>query len=271
MAAMLGALQDWDAIFFFDYEASSERGAFFKTAPNNFFSFNAVPAKLTSLAIFANVFLRGDVHPLTDELVSTPNKPLDGRLALEKRIAVSSAATSSNVPQVSGGTVLKTADGSVIWKVDDVMKRGTVQARMSRTIGVWGTIENQSFEFGALHWEVRSIPRGYGILVATSMDDKSIEASQKIVLLAATNTENAGMRWNSEKNSVGTHWGSGPTMACAIDAKIELPTKWKTVRVSALDGRGLPTKLLQSELKNGVLRFTISRSNETMWYSIEGQ
>lgn len=271
MAAVIAALQDWDGVFFFDYEAFMhvDQSPFFKTAPNNFFSFNAVPAKLTSFALFSNVFLRGDLAPLKDEITSSPDRPLDGRLAMSNRLSVHSTAQPLSVAEIPSDTNLESPGKRVVWNVLEPMKRGYLQIDTEKTIGVWGTIANQRFAHGDIAWDVRDITKDYGILVASSMDELPLEKSKRIVLLAATHTENKGMVWNESKTSVGDQWGGGPAQAVAINGTIQLKVSGSTVRVNALDGRGVPVASVPVTLSNGVLSFEIGGQYKTMWYSIE--
>ena len=273
MAAMIACLQDWDAVFFFDYEAFAEnessRRPFFKERTNNFFSFNGAPAKLTALSVFANVYLRGDLKPLNDSLLSPLSKPLPGTLAMQKRIGVSKNASTVEVPTLPDETNLSTPDNSIQWRVEKHMERGTIQMNTERTLGVWGTIANQSYQFQDQRWRVGNIDRDYGILVATSMDNLPVHESKQVLLLAATHTENTDMIWNADRTSVGTQWGKGPTKAVAINATIALPCSSQNVRVNALDGTGKYLAPVECRVENGVVHFEIGDQFRTMWYSIE--
>lgn len=271
MAAVIASLQDWDGVFFFDYEAFMyvDQSPFFKTAPNNFFSFNAVPAKLTSFAVFANVFMRGDLTPLERELTSSPSRPIDGRFAMSNRLSVHSSAQPASLPELPNDTSLATPGNSVVWNVLDPMKRGYLQIDTAKTSGVWGTIADRKFTLANCSLDVRSIVGGYGILVATSMDNQPLAKSNRIVLLAATHSENDGMKWNADKTSVGDQWGSGLAKAVGINASIQLKHVGKLVRVNALDGRGMPIAEVPAKIFEGTVIFEISEQYKTMWYSVE--
>ncbi len=273
MAAALGALQDWDGIFFFDYEAfmfvRDDDRPYTKKQTNNFFSFNGAPAKLTSLSLFANVFLRGDLAPLESRLVSSPASPLDGRLAMQHRLSVRSNATGPAPTTIPNGDALETPDRSLSWHVDQPDQKGTLRIQTPKTMGVWGTIANQSFDVGGMKWNVSQVDPDYGILVASSMDDQPISQSKRIVLLAATNTINQGMKWNEQRTSVGTDWGHAPTQAVAINASVEIPYRFAKAKVSALDGTGRAMKVVPSTVRDNVLRFEIGDTYQTMWYAIE--
>ncbi len=272
LAAALGCIQDWDAIFFFDYEAFStdpQSGRpFFKTATNNFFSFNTAPNKLAALSVFSNLFVRGDLKPLNNQLLSTPDKPIDGKLAFTAKLAVDSKAAITPTPNLPNENDLSTPDGSLIWKSDPPLA-GYLQLNTPATQGVWGIIDQQKFKQETLELDVGDIHRDYGVLVASSVDGRPLQETNKIVLLAATHSENVGMKWNETRTSVGTNWGHGPTQIVAIPADIVLTTKSKTVMVHALDGTGKPTKQVPASIKNGQVHFSIGEAYQTLWYAIE--
>lgn len=275
MAAMIASLQDWDAVFFFDYEAfmfvEDKDRPFFKNKADNFFSFNGEPAKLTALSVFANLYLRGDLEPLKESLVAPPNKPINGLMAMQKRIGVRSDAKATPDVGLPDESKLQTPNKSIVWNVQKSMEQGTIQLDTDKTIGVWGTIANQSFSLRKNSWDVGTIDRNYGILIATSVDDKPIGLSQRLLLLAATHSENTNMKWNGERTSVGNQWGSGPTNVVAINAKITIPWSKSTAKVTALDGTGKPTISVPAEVLNGTVRFEIGESYKTLWYAIEAE
>lgn len=272
MAAVLGCLQDWDAIFFFDYESFHENSPddrpFFRTSTADFFGFNGAPAKLTAFSMFSNLFLRGDLKPLASQLLFPIDTVIDGRLAFTTRLAVDPQVVTMPDIRLPEGTLLQTPDKTVTWHNDDPTTARLILDTPA-TRGAWGMIARQNFAITGLDLRVRAIPGDYGILVATSMDGKPLESAQKIVLLAATHSENLDMGWNADHTSVGSRWGHGPTQVVAVQADVSLLTAMAHAKVHALDGKGEPTREIASELKGEVLRFTIDGSAKTLWYAIE--
>ncbi len=223
MAAMIASLQDWDGVFFFDYEAFNrgpERTSpFFKSHTNNFFSFNGAPAKLTAFTVFANVFRRGDLAPLKNRIVGSLEEPIDGRHALTHRLSARKGGAVDALPTLTSKNTLQTPDRSVVWEFGDRRPelesgrpKGILKIDTPATKGVWGTIAEQRFQAGLMQMEVGKFDGGYGILIASSVDGVDLEKAKQILLLASTRSENAGMKWNQDRTSVGANWGTGPSL-----------------------------------------------------------
>jgi hypothetical protein len=152
--------------------------------------------------------------------------------------AVSVSASKNSIPDHAPPDAghLISPNQTVSW-VSDPPKHGTVKLNTPATQGVWGTIAGQQYESSDLSLAVDEIEPNYGFLVATSDDGKPIATTDRVLLLAATHSENQNMRWNGDRTSVGTGWGEGPTHVVGIEALVVLPTSGPC-RVFALDGKG---------------------------------
>lgn len=267
IAAALAALQDWDAVFFFEYDSgSTETATWMRDHTINYFSFNGQPVKLANLSVFANVFLRGDLAPLRRERLGPIDAPIDGTHAFEYRLGVSPAVKQAEPIESVDPSNLSTSDGSLRW-ISDQGKSGHVLIDTPRTQGVWGTIADQSFETAELSMQVAALAPNYGTLVATSQSDAPISKSKQILLLASTHSENTGMRWNADRTSVGRNWGTGPTTVLGMQAVVTLKSE-VAGRVFALDGQGQRVKEIDAERKDDSIVFEISPEDETIWYDI---
>ncbi|WP_146514283.1 hypothetical protein [Rubripirellula amarantea] len=267
MAAVLGALQDWDAVFFFDYEADAkDTEAWTRDYTKNFFSFNGQPVKLANFMAFANVFARGDLAPLEQLKLAPTDKPIDGTQAFQYRLATSHSVDESPSLSEVDPRNLSTPTGSLTWKSDGE-REGHLKINTPKTQGVWGTIGGGRYETDGLTADVSELALDYGTLIATSQDNRPLEQSQKILLLATTHTENQDMSWNEDRTSVGRNWGNGPTTVVGIEAAIELTTT-QDVKVYALDGRGNRTDEVPTQIADGIAKFQIHSSYETQWYEV---
>jgi hypothetical protein len=112
-------------------------------------------------------------------------------------------------------------------------------------------------------------PRNFVTLTLTPRDGKPITKSNSLLLTALSSVENKDMQWNETRTSVGTNWGTGPTMAEGVPAQIILRTSAKKATVWALDGGGKRTQIVPSQIINGNLRFNIGATFQTLWYEIE--
>ncbi|TWU58439.1 hypothetical protein Poly51_12170 [Rubripirellula tenax] len=268
IAAVIAALQDWDAVFFFEYDSSSKTSDdWFRDQTVNFFSFNGQPVKMANFAIFANVFLRGDLAPIQNELQAPTGSPLPGTLGFSHRLSVSpgvDAVPSFSEPEP---TSLVTPTGSVAWK-SSPPEMGHLKLNTPATQGVWGTIAGQSFETDQLRLTIDAIEPNYGTVVITSVDGDAIATSKRMVLLASTSTENQAMGWNADRTSVGDTWGNGPTTILGIKAFVRIPDADGAIRVFSLDGTGKRMLPIKVEHVDGTAKFTISADDKTLWYEV---
>ncbi|MEM9585825.1 MAG: alpha/beta hydrolase-fold protein [Planctomycetota bacterium] len=266
MAAAIAALQDWDAVFFFDYDSNSvDSQSWFRDQTVNFFSFNGQPVKLASLSVFANVFARGDLAPLKQQRLAPIDSPIEGAHALRFRLGVSDTVTQAPSLGDVDTTALTTPDGRLKWESDGTQGRLVIDTR--RTQGAWGTIGETSFETKSMDAKVHGLSPNYGTLVLTSQSNAPIETSHKLLLLASTHSENQEMRWNDNRDSVGQNWGSGPTSVLGMEAEISLKCQ-KVDRVFVLDGQGRRLDEVPVQRSDDRITFRISPEYETLWYEL---
>jgi hypothetical protein len=121
-------------------------------------------------------------------------------------------------------------------------------------------MDSASFEFPAFG-------NGFAGVMLSARDGKQIEASGRLLLVLAGRVENQDMVWNAARTSVGEHWGHGPTVAegipCSIELNVDGPRK-----VWALDGTGKRDHEVASRFADGVLRFSVSEKERTLWYEV---
>ena len=265
MAATVGAIQDWDGIYFFDYESDSEQ--WFNSHYEGFFDFNHQPAKLAVFSVAANIFLRGDLAPLKEKASGTFGQRLHGCISFERRIGIDTNATEPDQYGISDSKILVTPDRSVIWDAKDSTKAKLV-LYTPKSIGVWGLVANQSFDIGSARFEIGKVERNYATVLLTSIDNQPIAKSNHMLLLASSGAENTDMQWNSERTSVSDNWGSGPTTINTVSAKLTLPLKQSPTAVYALDGCGKRMQNVDFTLDDGCAVIEIGNQYSTLWYEI---
>ncbi|MBN1676220.1 MAG: hypothetical protein JXR37_34570 [Kiritimatiellae bacterium] len=263
-AAVMAALQDWDGVFFFQYHSSHQD--WFTDRLHGYFSFNGQPVKLALLAACANVYLRGDLPPLSRTAAGTIDAPLPGALALAYRTGIDPAAREAPPPDLPPGKRLASPDGAVVWDASDA-GRAHVALNTPASRGVWGLIAGRRFTLGGLELSLGPVERDYAAVILTSLDGKPLEQSGRMLLVAAGSAENIGMGWNEERTSVGRNWGKGPTQVNGIPAVVTLPGALRTVQ--ALDGRGAPAARVPADVQaDGCTRFRIGPEHKTLWYEL---
>jgi hypothetical protein len=263
-ASMVAALQDWDGVFFFDYY-SSERG-WDTERMNGYFSFNGQPVKLALLAACANLYRRGDLKPLPDVAAGTLRELLPATLGLGHRIGIDPKATLAASLAAPTGKRLTSPDGRVVWDASE-RARAHLLINTPNSRAVWGLIGGQEFNLGGVQLALGATDHNYAALIFTSLDGKPLETARRILLTAVGSAENQGMVWNDTRTSVGSKWGTGPTLVNGIPAEVTLPFRVKSVH--ALDGRGQPQGAVTVRVEGDASHFTIGPEHRTLWYEIE--
>jgi hypothetical protein len=265
-AALVAALQDWDGVFFFQYQ--SGEGDWYADRVQRYFSFNGQPAKLALFTACAHLYRRGDLAPLTETAAGTVDSLLPGTLALSHRIGIDPRATESSAVAPPTDRRLSTADGRAVWDASD-REQAYVSVNTPATRAVWGLVGGRSFDLGGVRFQVGQVDRNYAVLVLTSMDGQPLESSRRMLLAAVGSAENRDMVWNETRTSVGKQWGTGPTQVNGVAAEFEFPARLR--RIQPLDGRGQPQGEVPLSKSANSTRFAIGPSHQTLWYAIEAE
>ena len=269
MAAALGAIQDWDGVFFFDYEAYDPE--WFRNHFEGFFEMNSQPAKLATFSIAANIFLRGDLPAIESKLSGTYTDRLDGRLAFMHRLGVDPKASKADQAEIPSSSSFVTPSKSLSWDAGNPAQ-GHLKIDTAQTQGVWGLVANQGFELADFEVTVGAVARNYATVIATSLDEKSLKESGSILLLTASGSENTDMKWNADRTSVSDQWGTGPTLVNRVSANVKLRSNLAaSLKVYELDGTGKRTKEVPTTISGGRLEFEIGEGQKTIWFEISNQ
>jgi hypothetical protein len=107
----------------------------------------------------------------------------------------------------------------------------------------------------------------FAAVTLTTMDGAPFESSKRILLTLVGKVENQRMVWNSQRTSVGSNWGHGPTVAEGIPATMALSVSGAR-NVWALDGTGKRITKVPATTESGRLTFTVGPQYRTVWYEI---
>lgn len=275
MIASFAALQDWDGLFQFDWGGTDSDAR----RITGYFALQQHPAKLAFLPAAALMFRRGDVEvargparlaiptgqveELTADNVSISEAWRRAGVAtshlLTHRLELRFTPGSKLEAEVS-----KTAGSAVAWDADAGLY--TVNAPAAKA--VVGRCTGRTTKLDGAEFDVKSNPRNFAVLTLNAMDAKPLAQSRRLLLVAAGNVENTGMGWNADHTSVGTKWGTAPTLCEGIAAKVTFSTGTKTAEVYALDGAGARAGEVPVSLTGGNLSFDIGPRFKTLWYEI---
>lgn len=275
MIASFAALQDWDGLFQFDWGGTDPDAR----RITGYFALQQHPAKLAFLPAAALMFRRGDVErahgtarlfiPATqaEELTAENTSMQD---VWKKAGVTTNLLTHRLELQFTRGGKLESqintsAKSPVSWDADAGVY--TVDAPAAKA--VVGRVTGRTTRLEGTQFDVKPNARNFAVLTINAVDGKSLDRSGRMLLVAVGNVENTGMTWNPDHTTVGTRWGSAPTVCEGIAANIIVNTAAKTARVHALDGNGARSAEVPAKLSPaGKLAFEISPRFKTLWYEI---
>lgn len=263
-AALVASLQDWDGVYFFQYQAGGD-GGWYSDRVQRYFSFNGQPAKLALFTACANLFLRGDLAPLAAVAAGTLDQMLPATLGLSHRIGIDPRATRPAGVAPGPGKRLESPDGRARWDATDPA-RAHVTVNTPATRAAWGLVGGQRLELGGLRVAFGPLERDYAVLVLTSLDGQPLEQSTGALLALVGSATNRGMAWNDARTSVGNQWGTGPAEVNGIAAEVVLPRPG--ARMFALDGRGHRRGEVPPLDGAVASRFRPGAEYRTLWYEV---
>ncbi len=284
MLAAYAAWQDWDGIFLFDYNGS--RDDWNASRVKGFFSVDTDPARIALMPAAAMIFLRGDlqsephfrytlVFPSSQVAQQTARygNNMSGmwvsinvrdREIIESPVAVQLDPNAEKVAaKVETFDYIKEPDHAIRWKTGDLF-----EVRSPRSQALIGFLGGSKVELNRWTVEMQKTARNFAVFSLSAMDNKPTTESRSLLLSVVGSVENVGMKWNAARNSVSDQWGTGPTLAEPISARITLWTNSKVNIVYALDGTGKRVRTVPSQLQGNSLTFSIGPEYKTLWYEI---
>ncbi len=277
----LAALQDWDALWRFDY-ACWYNAYDDKPRPLSYFEVADDPSALLSERLTAALFLRGDLPPLdnavatvlTEESVRPPERDhsfnvlprwwqrqldfqvgtvLPGRVpAGVVAVPMDAAAREGAEPPVKGG-------GSPAVSRDPA--RGTMSVSTPLTCALYASGEGK-FSSGPLAVENSG---GAATVWATSLDGRPLASSSRMLFVRLGDVQGNGSRFSSDSRRKILAWGSTP---CAESGKAEVSLaigsggQSASFEVFALAPSGAQVAQIPCCHADGVLRFTADTARD---------
>jgi hypothetical protein len=84
--------------------------------------------------------------------------------------------------------------------------------------------------------------------------------SNRLLLAVVGRGENAGMKWDVGRHSVGTLWGNPPARIEVVKAVVKLPAGWKVTALKADGARGEEIKAEDGMVDLG--------KGKTIWFEL---
>ncbi len=282
MLNAVAAFQDWDGIYHFDFGGNYNQGKI-----NSYFSTAGHPLKQIFIPVGAILFRMETIQPAqkTVALGIPPESVVDlmvkygyrmddiweaagapsGLVLLHKMHVDMKAGEFKLSEEVSQPEGAWTSDtGELTWdNTDSTQAVFTINAPAAK--GAVGYIGGKEIDLDKVTIAMDTIPGNWGTITLTALDGKPVEESSRILLVAAGRVENTGMGWNEQYTSVNDQWGTAPTRAEGIPARIIL-RDMDRFTVHTLDSTGSPEAELEVNRRGGEQTIGIGAQYKTLWY-----
>jgi len=292
LLAAYGALQDWDAIYAFDFGHGDARRI------TGFFDINQHPTKMATLPAAVALFVRGDVKradklivaPLSREreiealrgahsweLVHAGDAGVSRGTALVHRVALATegvpGATRSDSGEVKPNEAKYASDtGELLWDLS-AKGRGVVTINARRSKGVIGYAGGKRFDLGGVIVEPGGTSQdGWCTLTLTTLEGSLPAGPARLLVTATGKAENTEMTWkNAQHDSVGRNWGKAPSLVEGIPATLTFPVAASRVQAWVLDESGQRRTALRVRAAAGKSSLMLDPKWKTLWYEIQLQ
>lgn len=280
LAAAYAALQDWDGLFVYSYGAHGQNWdpGFIE----NFFDSGANPVKMSGLIPAAALFRRGDVKAASAPALAPPDmqKWLDAwreaarvpgaeSFGAPRTAALAGYAGISTPPGTESALPVRSETGQLAWGLPGVGDGRLVTVDTERSKGLIGARPGHLVDLHGVGMEITSARNDWGVVMLTAIDGRDFAASGHLLVTALGQAENTGQHWLDEKKTtLGRNFGSAPVLAEGIGARIALPRSAASVRVWALDERGMRREQVPV---TGCMHatFEIGARYHSLWYEVE--
>ena len=291
LAALVGNLQDWDAVYLFDYAGST--AAFDDAFTSSFFSMAGNPVKSAQLPVASRIFLQGQnsvasenirVDLTQDEVAQgyaqgliagskfLAGKGLNARAFLQDHLRIRSFNRAEPAPiefSMPAGSVTS-SNGELLW--DRVDSQATfLRVRGSSVQGAIGFLKGLSIDLGDWSFETANEGPDHLAVLLQARDGFPLRESRRMIFSVWTEHQNTGMEWNSNLTSVENRWGRAP--ALIRPATVDVTLRFQSpgpVRFYPLDEKGVRKEALPEQTVEGGRRFHIDTARDlTIWYEVE--
>ena len=280
--AAVAAFQDWNGLATYTYRHNTSVPVDYISG--SFETFND-PARFGLFYHAALIFRRGDVRPAKqtvaiyhpeEEIFKSPNpapRQMQALLATAEkhRLVMALYEFPDDVDKVlSSNERMIPEDAKEVYS-----DTGELYRSWEKHIGVidtpytkaaYGFIgEAESIPMNGLNLHVRT---PFAIVAISSLTDKPLAQSSRLLLTAVGRVENTDFRYNILRTKR-LDSGHGPILIEPIEANIELETSVSNLKVWAIGADGQRIKSIPVKQVDGRLVFNIGRDGRTIYYLME--
>jgi hypothetical protein len=268
------ALQDWDAVFLFDY--SGDRN-YQRQNTQNFFSIEGNVAKMAALPLAARIFHGTRMlpqysnHPLPNaQILDTASRyffqqwpfmrevrsagmPLDYRLAVTFEGQL--VPPSVTIPPETPSRVAWTAGGAGAGRF--------IVRDPSAAVFVGFAKGEFPVDLGAVKLTQLQTPFA-AIQVVPADPGKPIADAERLLISAVARQSSDGMKWDDKHTGVSNQWGKPPAKVEVVMGELSIASS-RPVEVWALGPDGKRTKQVPTTVKDGRVQIPLG-TEPTVWY-----
>jgi len=291
--ATVGAFQDWDGVFQFDY--ASDQNDYDATRVMNFFDLAGNPLATAMMPVAARLFLGGAIAPAPaqTDLSFTRAERYDsaaygwsgglgdflrqakgaadaalfgGRLRIADLDAATPVTPSLPAP---AGPIYRSAGGQLTWDVSDPA-RGVFTFDGPQAQGAVGFMAGRSVALANLALAVSPNTAQFAAVTLQSRDGLPLATSTAMLLGVFTRVENTGQVWNAGETSLDDRWGAAPALIEPISLTLTLTvTNPAAVQLWALDATGAKLAAIPMQVVGPAQAwFTINTAvSGSVWYA----
>jgi hypothetical protein len=297
--AAYAALQDWDYISMSRY---AQRNDYDIQRIRGYFDIDQHPAKMVTLVPASTLFTRGDVKPARELVTASLDKARELSLlagmnswqepdastcdvepatALVHRVGIAvrregaapeeGATQRAPEPVPADATRYVSDTGELDWDIS-TPQRGVVTVNTSASKMMIGWGGGKHFQLGGIGLEPgTSMEDGWSAITLTAMTGSLDSGPARMLITATGNVENTDMGWkNPEHTTVGRDWGTAPTLAEGIPARVILPAPAPRVTAWVLDERGQRREALPVDAAGpDHAALNLGPQWRTLWYEVE--
>lgn len=272
MFATFGALQDWDILYTFAWDATGTDEE--NDRYSNYFDMSKNPAKAAFFPAAALIF-RNALVPAAGTVAMAglgPKAHAAYRTAydvwaeagaslnvLHQRLEIVPNAARGIRYERSGNSrrpiAVTPAKHGRVYRVDTPGAKALAGFVGDSTVAM----EDAEFTFAPFGFN-------FAAVTLTATDSMSIPRSKRVLLTVGGRVENQNMRWNAARDSVSDEWGTGPVRAEFVPLTVKLRTDGPR-RVFSLRPNGARLSEIKTTSPGGMLTFSTG-SAPSMWFEI---
>ncbi len=264
--AILGALQDWDAIFIYSFQHGNTKWRAQRI--QSFFDVNGNPLVMGLLPAGAMMYRRGDVAPCRQAVTQRLGDRLPSWQAFVHRVGTDLKAGVPDDPKRSHArapepTVSDT--GQFTWHPCPA-DRARFLLNAPRSKMAVGFIASDTIQLDEVTIATGPTVRGFGVVAVTSLDGRPIAESAHVLITTIAHAANSGMVWNEQRTSVDDRWGRSPPLVEIQPATVTLRCAAGTAY--ALDAAGARAKKASVAREGPRLRVGLDPADRAIWYEL---